>query len=804
MTDNVLANGPWAHCDGDPFQATPTERKEHRSTISDMKPTCGPWAGVDQVQATPVKRKVREPSVTPLKPTCGPWGGIDLASPPSCKRHRRTYTSLQLSDVVVSAARSPGVKCKEKSKAAVAGSDKKQVKELWQGEGRCICQCGTVPCHRDLPFEDLYNFCVAWHDLSNDEKWFLIRTQFVSTKDGEEHRSARASPVKVSWHMQGVPLCFKNFAHLLRVGPMTLRGYLKDPVEVEVPNACELQGGGQRGRPRFQSNIVDYFFMELYNSAGEPLAKTLKTNASHMDTDICLSSNPWLNAKDNLNPDEEDQEWDPSAPDVSRLNMLTLAACGAPAVGLRERYIQHTTMSILYWQFLATWETIKEYTQEAPGKGAKGQRSKRAKEQILAKPPCFGTFKTRYIDVWSKYIKIRQPTEHAQCNTCFQLQQIILDNSKPLEVRRDAATQMHKHHREQYTDRVLYWNLRLASQVQGDILVIIIDAMDKAKFAWPRWPWDRRPKDLEALHRPRMDFTAVLAHGWTAGLFMSPETVSHGSDFCIDALCRTIAQVHRINRSKGRAFPKHLVIQSDNTVAQAKNQWVTLFLAWLVHDGLFETTTLNFLRFGHTHEDIDQFFSLCVSLILKCHHYQEPSELLKFLEVELRPKFQAKQEELFTDVVSGVYDWQAWLLDLNRTISNCFANRKGQEAPHSFCFKRAASLRPAERRWGGGALEHRSNGDVYTLVKDYMCSPDLRQAPAVVIPVDRKTRTPLPQTVAPRIPMGAEKIKGYTTLAMKCGEYGLPRAKAGLEAFMFDFSYTLPELEWMQDPFVKA
>ena len=118
--------------------------------------------------------------------------------------------------------------------------------------------------------------------------------------------------------------------------------------------------------------------------------------------------------------------------------------------------------------------------------------------------------------------------------------------------------------------------------------------MDKSKFAWPRWDWHRLPKDFEALVRPRMNFTAVLVHGWGCFLGMSSETVSHGADFCIDILRRALQMVYeRIKGKQGQEgddddedfilkFPRHLVIQSDNTVSQAKNQFFFLFLAWLV------------------------------------------------------------------------------------------------------------------------------------------------------------------------------------------------------------------------------
>jgi len=73
---------------------------------------------------------------------------------------------------------------------------------------------------------------------------------------------------------------------------------------------------------------------------------------------------------------------------------------------------------------------------------------------------------------------------HAQCTVCFKLQAVMADSAQSIECRRQAAKELQEHHRAQYRDRLLYWNLRLASQCDSDVLVIIIDAMDKAKFAW--------------------------------------------------------------------------------------------------------------------------------------------------------------------------------------------------------------------------------------------------------------------------------------------------------------------------------
>ena len=101
------------------------------------------------------------------------------------------------------------------------------------------------------------------------------------------------------------------------------------------------------------------------------------------------------------------------------------------------------------------------------------------------------------------------------------------------EERVRAARDLRTHYRHQYEDRCIYWALRHASQTSCDTLCIIIDSMDKAKFAWPRWSVDRVPKGLEGFHRPRMVLTAAIAHGYCTTLYFADEIQSHGADaFC--------------------------------------------------------------------------------------------------------------------------------------------------------------------------------------------------------------------------------------------------------------------------------
>ena len=101
--------------------------------------------------------------------------------------------------------------------------------------------------------------------------------------------------------------------------------------------------------------------------------------------------------------------------------------------------------------------------------------------------------------------------------------------------------------------------------------------------------------------------TLAMAHGWTCEFFFTDdEVLSHGASHFCEVLSQTLNRVAEMAERDGLEMPRHLVIQSDNTTAQAKNSLVGQLLATLMASGKFETCTLNFLEVGHTHEDVDR------------------------------------------------------------------------------------------------------------------------------------------------------------------------------------------------------
>ena len=122
----------------------------------------------------------------------------------------------------------------------------------------------------------------------------------------------------------------------------------------------------------------------------------------------------------------------------------------------------------------------------------------------------------------------------------------------------------------------MYWYWRWASRMQHDVLVIVIDSLDQTNLTWPTWNVGSTPHRTDHMHRPRTVMTAAIAHGWSISVFMADSRVSHGACAFIEIVRQTLDRVLQVARSRGLRFPSRLVIESDNTVAQANNATVML------------------------------------------------------------------------------------------------------------------------------------------------------------------------------------------------------------------------------------
>ena len=144
----------------------------------------------------------------------------------------------------------------------------------------------------------------------------------------------------------------------------------------------------------------------------------------------------------------------------------------------------------------------------------------------------------------------------------------------------------------------------------------------------------------------RTVITVAICHGICTDFFLNDDDLPMGANGFCEIVWRLMDRVMERSQVTGRSKPQHLVLQADNTVAQAKNNGTGNFLAELAARGLVATATINFLMVGHTHEDVDQLFAaLCHQTVLMRSAWEETIDDMKaVIAAGMTPAIDARGE----------------------------------------------------------------------------------------------------------------------------------------------------------------
>ena len=145
-----------------------------------------------------------------------------------------------------------------------------------------------------------------------------------------------------------------------------------------------------------------------------------------------------------------------------------------------------------------------------------------------------------------------------------------------------------------------------------EFLSIIIDGADQSKHDLPHFKDSSKMSD--EITKVKMHLYGALVHGRAAYAFTIPDHEKQGHNTTIQVLQHILEDLKR----KDGKLPPVLKLQLDNTTEQNKGQFLYGYLAMLVEYGVFREIEVSFLPVGHTHEDIDQFFSR-VSVYFRHH-----------------------------------------------------------------------------------------------------------------------------------------------------------------------------------------
>ena len=159
----------------------------------------------------------------------------------------------------------------------------------------------------------------------------------------------------------------------------------------------------------------------------------------------------------------------------------------------------------------------------------------------------------------------------------------------------------------------------------------------------------------------------------------------------------------------------HINLQLDNTARENKNNIVFKTLAIWVCAGLLGMVTVNFLRTGHTHEDIDMIFaSLAKYIWRKLHVLETVRDFEVGISNWLRDFNRLYERSRSVFRLFKARNWKEW----GKSIPTVITGIKGPGASHSFQFIRKKCL-PAEH---SANLEPCGDGDDVVLrCKQFMC-----------------------------------------------------------------------------------
>jgi hypothetical protein len=217
--------------------------------------------------------------------------------------------------------------------------------------------------------------------------------------------------------------------------------------------------------------------------------------------------------------------------------------------------------------------------------------------------------------LYKKTIKIRKWMPFAKCDDCATHRQTMKE-TKCQNRKRELMAQ-HREHLERVKRERLSYLMRqhLSIMYPERYLSLIIDGADSSNMQIPHLA--ERSHLSDACPLVKMHILGCIAHGRDTYAFTCPPHIAQGHNITIQVLHYVLLAIKRCEGS----IPPIIHVQLDNTTKQNKGRFLMAYLAFLVQMGVIKQAYCNFLPVGHTHEDIDQFFSR-VSVF--CRHHNAP------------------------------------------------------------------------------------------------------------------------------------------------------------------------------------
>ena len=382
---------------------------------------------------------------------------------------------------------------------------------------------------------------------------------------------------------------------------------------------------------------------------------------------------------------------------------------------------------------------------------------------------------------WRYLIRIREVAQHTRCDDCAKLTKIRRED--PEARNREAANVAYrKHLQRMLADRALDHRLSLLSEYStvkdatqhSRLLHIRIDGMDQAKFRCPRNLCDA--KQWGALWRPTLHLVGCLVEGLLEIYFLTDQDVKKDSNMEMTCISRALDMAQRELLLRGLDMPEHLSLTWDNTAREGKNQHLAKYQAWLVSTGCFRSVQDGQGQVGHTHNKLDQRFSVVAAILKGCQVLQTPEDFLHAISQKVHPP---GGRRLVVTKLDACYDWRPFFDPLAINVTGIAASVPNPDVCHCKRFILRADL---DRLLPRGtevdipevfARVPPDQSDVIMLSKEFWSSEQLSQAPLLFLPkvVAESLAPGGPRQRAERNHLSEEQLKQFRRTAAKVAEH---------------------------------
>ena len=205
--------------------------------------------------------------------------------------------------------------------------------------------------------------------------------------------------------------------------------------------------------------------------------------------------------------------------------------------------------------------------------------------------------------------RARKLLNFQHCTICVDHNEAVkaaMQTRDPEKVKQ-AKARRREHHMMTRAERLAYYARRELGRASEEALSLILDKWDSAKTTVPyfarspgHW-WSSLKHDVLEQH-----VLGVRVHDQPNRhyFFSVNSTVSGSANLNVEGIRRVLCDLYR-----SKPLPRTIYVQGDN--ASDNKCWtLLLFFAMLVHHGYTNDVYFSFLIVGHTHEDIDQVFSI--------------------------------------------------------------------------------------------------------------------------------------------------------------------------------------------------